>query len=231
MTTAPAQTPAEIGTGIVTACQALAANGCDTGIGGTSASARLARTPCGSTPSTAPLGEVGPDDVMKLDYKGNLLDGNRFVSPGWEFHAGIYGQRADVGSIVHTHSFWICALASMARPLKMRHNLCTLFYQDQVMSPDDDFESIGRSSRLLDRASSPGTGITVGTSLPRAAAPARDPRPDGPPRRHAGATGARSFPRRPACDAQAHRRGGRLPGADLGPHGAPGRADYRHRGI
>ncbi len=156
---------------IVTACRALAANGCDTGIGGHVSLRSEGEEALWINAFDRTLGEVSPNDVMKLDFDGNLLEGNRFVSYGWEFHAGIYGQRHDVNCIVHTHSFWVCALASLARPLKMRHNLCTLFYKDQVMSPDDHFESIGRvigdSSTVLIPWHG---GITVGRSLPRAAA-------------------------------------------------------------
>ena len=54
MTTAVPRTSTDIVTDIVTACQALAANGCDTGIGGHVSVRAPARTPCGSTPSTAP---------------------------------------------------------------------------------------------------------------------------------------------------------------------------------
>lgn len=171
MTTAAPRTSAETVSDIVTACQALAANGCDTGIGGHVSVRAPGEDALWINAFDRTLGEVGRDDVMKIDFEGNLLEGNRFISPGWEFHAGIYGQRPDVNSIVHTHSFWICALASMARPLKMRHNLCTLFYQDQVMSPDDDFESIGPVIGDCSTVLIPWHGgITVGRSLPRAAA-------------------------------------------------------------
>ena len=156
---------------IVTACRALAANGCDTGIGGHVSMRAEGEDALWINAFDRTLGEVGPNDVMKLDFEGNLLEGNRFVSYGWEFHAGIYGQRLDVNSIVHTHSFWVCALASLARPLKMRHNLCTLFYQDQVMSPDDEFESIGPVIGECSTVLIPWHGgITVSSSLPRAAA-------------------------------------------------------------
>ena len=156
---------------IVTACKALAANGCDTGIGGHVSMRSEGEDALWINAFDRTLGEVGPDDVMKLDFEGRLLEGNRFVSYGWEFHAGIYGQRPDVNSIVHTHSFWVCALASLARPLKMRHNLCTLFYEDQVMSPDDEFESIGAVIGNCSTVLIPWHGgITVDSSLPRAAA-------------------------------------------------------------
>ena len=128
---------------VVTACRALAARGCDTGIGGHVSIRDPERREFWINSFDKTLGEMTPDDVVKLDHDGNNVLNDREVSLGYEFHAGIYDQRPDVNAIVHTHGFWVTALASLARPLKMRHNLCTLFHEEQVMSPDDSFASIG----------------------------------------------------------------------------------------
>ena len=128
---------------LVTACKALAARGCDTGIGGHVSLRDPERNEFWINCFDRTLGEMTVSDVVKLDHLGNNVLNDRVVSPGWEFHAGIYAQRPDVNAIVHTHGFWVTALASLNRPLRMRHNLCTLFYEDQVMSPDDSFDSIG----------------------------------------------------------------------------------------
>lgn len=156
---------------IVTACRALAARGCDTGIGGHVSARDPDRRQFWINTFDRTLGEMTPDDVVKLDHDGNNVLDDRFVSLGWEFHAGIYDQRSDVNAIVHTHGFWVTALASLARPLKMRHNLCTLFYDDQVLSPDDSFESIGTAIGQASTIIIPWHGaITVGSSIARAAA-------------------------------------------------------------
>ncbi len=156
---------------VVTACRALAARGCDTGIGGHVSIRDPERREFWINSFDKTLGEMTRADVVKLDHDGNNVLNDREVSLGYEFHAGIYDQRPDVNAIVHTHGFWVTALASLARPLKMRHNLCTLFHDEQVMSPDDSFESIGAA---LGRASTiiiPWHGaITVDRSIGRAAA-------------------------------------------------------------
>ncbi len=156
---------------VVTACRALAARGCDTGIGGHVSVRDPERREFWINSFNRTLGEMTADDVVKLDHDGNNVLNDRFVSLGFEFHAGIYDQRPDVNAIVHTHGFWVTALASLARPLKMRHNLCTLFHDTQVMSPDDSFASI---SKVIGDASTviiPWHGaITVGSSVARASA-------------------------------------------------------------
>jgi L-fuculose-phosphate aldolase len=156
---------------VVTACRALAARGCDTGIGGHVSVRDPDRREFWINSFNRTLGEMTPDDVVKLDHDGNNVLNDRFVSLGWEFHAGIYDQRPDVNAIVHTHGFWVTALASLARPLKMRHNLCTLFHNDQVMSPDDSFQAIGSAIGNASTIIVPWHGaITVGSTLARAAA-------------------------------------------------------------
>jgi L-fuculose-phosphate aldolase len=156
---------------IVTACRALASRGCDTGIGGHVSIRDPERREFWINTFDRTLGEMTSGDVVKLDHEGqNMLD-DRFVSLGWEFHAGIYDQRPDVNAIVHTHGFWVTALASLARPLKMRHNLCTLFYEEQVMSPDDSFASISKALGSASTIIIPWHGaITVGSTIGRAAA-------------------------------------------------------------
>lgn len=156
---------------LVTACQALAVRGCDTGIGGHVSLRDPDRREFWINSFDRTLGEMTEADVVKLDHDGNNVLSDRPVSPGWEFHAGIYDQRPDVNAIVHTHGFWVTALASLARPLKMRHNLCTLFHDDQVMSPDDTFASIGPALADHSTIIIPWHGaITVGRNLGRAAA-------------------------------------------------------------
>ena len=117
------------------------------------------------------LGEVTRDDVMMIDFDGNLVEGSREISPGYEFHPGIYSQRDDVNAIVHTHGFWVSALGSMARPLKIRYNISCLFHDNQVMSPDDQFSSIGSAIGSNDTVLIPWHGaIAVGRNIGRAAA-------------------------------------------------------------
>lgn len=161
----------EIVDDVVTACRGLAAYGCGSGIGGHVS----VRCPGGEgffiNAFDRTLGEMTSADILKLDFAGRLIGEPRVVSLGWEFHAGIYGMREDVDAIVHSHGFWVTSLASLARPLKMRHNLCTLFHEDMVMSPDDRFENIGPALGTASTILIPWHGaITVGRSLPRAAA-------------------------------------------------------------
>ena len=86
--------------------------------------------------------EMTVDDIVLMDFDGNVVDGGRGVSPGIDFHQGIYQRRPDLNAVVHTHGFWITAQSAFARPPLMWHNLCTYFYGRTAVAPDDSLESI-----------------------------------------------------------------------------------------
>ena len=86
--------------------------------------------------------EMTTDDIVLMDFDGNVVDGGRGVSPGIDFHQGIYQRRPDLQAVVHTHGFWITAQSAFARPPLMWHNLCTYFYGRTAVAPDDSLESI-----------------------------------------------------------------------------------------
>lgn len=86
--------------------------------------------------------EMTIEDIVLMDFDGKVVDGGRGVSPGIDFHQGIYKRREDLTAVVHTHGFWITAQSAFARPPKMWHNLCTYFYGRTAVAPDDSLESI-----------------------------------------------------------------------------------------
>lgn len=156
---------------IVTACQALGLRGCGSGIGGHVSMRVQGEEALWINAFDRTLGEITAEDILMIDFDGNLLEGNRPISPGYEFHPGIYSQREDVNAIVHTHGFWGQAGAALARPLKIRHNLACVFHDDQVMSPDDSFASIGPAIGMASTIIIPWHGcINVGSTLGRATA-------------------------------------------------------------
>lgn len=56
------------------------------------------------TPSGVFKGELEPDDLVKVDLSGRVIEG--FLRPSIEtpFHAKIYEKRADVNAVVHSHN-------------------------------------------------------------------------------------------------------------------------------
>jgi ribulose-5-phosphate 4-epimerase/fuculose-1-phosphate aldolase len=156
---------------VFNACRALAAHGLGPGIGG-HVSVRVAgENRFWTNALDRTFEEMRPEDIMELDFEGNVLSGERTVSPGIGFHPGIYKVRRDVGAIVHTHAFWIVAQSSFARPPGVWHNICTYFSGRTVIAPSTT-SAIGHVVRPHDVAIIMPThgAITVAPNIARAAA-------------------------------------------------------------
>ena len=156
---------------VLIACQALGAAGLGDGIGGHVSRRVTGQEAFWINAFDRTLSEVTENDIFLVDYEGNVLNGKREISKGFEFHPAIYERREGINAIVHTHGFWGTALAGLARPLKIRHNLACFFHEDQALSPDDSFASIGEAIGAVNTIIIPWHGcITVGSSIGRATA-------------------------------------------------------------
>lgn len=56
------------------------------------------------TPSGYPRSHTKPEDLVKIDLDGNILEGSLRPSIEVPFHTEIYKRRPDVNAVVHTHS-------------------------------------------------------------------------------------------------------------------------------
>jgi len=70
------------------------------------------------TPSGIFKGELNPDDLVKLDVEGNILDGFLRPSVEWPLHAAIYRVRPDVNAVIHAHNPITLGLALAGVSLK-----------------------------------------------------------------------------------------------------------------
>jgi L-fuculose-phosphate aldolase len=157
---------------VLATCQALGARGFGGVIGGHVS----ARVPDQELYWTNVLDrafeETTIDDIVLMNFAGDVVDASRDVSPGIDFHQGIYERRPDINAVVHSHAFWITAQSAFNRPPKMWHNLSTYFYQRTAVAPDDTLASIAAALGDDDTAIViPWHGaITVGADLSEAAA-------------------------------------------------------------
>lgn len=55
------------------------------------------------TPSGVSKGYMSPEDMLKVDMQGNLLEGQMKPSSEMKMHLEVYKKRADVFAIVHAH--------------------------------------------------------------------------------------------------------------------------------
>jgi len=69
------------------------------------------------TPSQMGYHLIGVDDIVTLDFERNVLEGERKPSIEAGMHIGVYKARPDVGAVVHTHSVYASAVASVRRAI------------------------------------------------------------------------------------------------------------------
>jgi len=69
------------------------------------------------TPSQMGYDLIGVDDIVTLDFERNVLEGERRPSTEAGMHIGVYKARPDVGAVVHTHSVYASAVASVRKAI------------------------------------------------------------------------------------------------------------------
>jgi len=69
------------------------------------------------TPSQIEYDKIGVNDIVVVDFKKNVLEGDRSPSVETGMHIGVYETRPNVGAIVHTHSVYASAIASLGKTI------------------------------------------------------------------------------------------------------------------
>jgi len=64
------------------------------------------------TPSGIPYPAITPEDIVTMDFEGNIIDGKRTPSIERNMHRAIFNARPDVNAIVHTHQNLASAIAA-----------------------------------------------------------------------------------------------------------------------
>lgn len=73
------------------------------------------------------MDEVTPDDLVLLDYEGNILRGEGPRHLEYPLHAEVYRRRADVQAVTHTHPEHCIALGAGDEPFHPLSNDGTFF--------------------------------------------------------------------------------------------------------
>lgn len=68
-------------------------------------------------PSGVPYEELGPSDMVVVDYEGNVVEGDLRPSSDTKTHAVLYKHWKNIGGIVHTHSTYATAWAQTLKDI------------------------------------------------------------------------------------------------------------------
>jgi L-fuculose-phosphate aldolase len=122
---------------VAAARRMLYREGCDSNVGG-HVSARAHGEDAFWATGFEYFDQTRPDNVAKLDFSLQVIEGELSFSPALNFHARIYELRPDVEAIVHLHSHYLSVLSSVqGRTIGMYNVGSVLFYDDQATYFDD----------------------------------------------------------------------------------------------
>ncbi len=76
--------------------------------------------------------EVGPDQVLLVSWDGSVLEGDGRRHVEYPIHTELLRARADVGSVIHTHSPAAVALGSLSVPLRAISHEANLFVPPDI---------------------------------------------------------------------------------------------------
>lgn len=69
------------------------------------------------TPSGVDYEIIKPEDIVIIDFDGNIIDGDKKPSIELGLHLEVYKNRLNVNAIVHTHSEYCTAFAMARKPV------------------------------------------------------------------------------------------------------------------
>lgn len=69
------------------------------------------------TPTSVRYTVMRPEDMVRCDLAGQVLEGTLRPSSEWRMHAAVYRAYPELGAIFHTHSPYATAFAAVHRPI------------------------------------------------------------------------------------------------------------------
>ncbi len=71
------------------------------------------------TPTLTSKGFMKEDDIILIDYEGNVIHGNKKPSSEFLLHTTVYKNRKDIHAVVHAHPVTASAFAIVGRSINM----------------------------------------------------------------------------------------------------------------
>ena len=102
---------------VVKYCQMLITHGLTKGTGGNISILNREEGLFAISPSGIDYFETEPEDIVVMNLKGEIVDGDRKPSIEHELHRIFYTDRDDIAAVVHTHSVYSTVLATLREGL------------------------------------------------------------------------------------------------------------------
>lgn len=106
------------------------------------------------TPTSIHKAKIRTDDLVKIDFNGNILEGYNKPSIEWQFHIAIYKVRPDINAIVHTHNLNVLILNSLDVNLSLDFLMESKYYVKEIAYiPEVEPGSKELAKMIADKAS------------------------------------------------------------------------------
>ncbi len=102
---------------IVETCKKLVTHGLTVGTGGNVSIFNRELNLIAISPSGVDYFAATPEDIVIMNMEGNCIDSVRKPSSEWGMHKIFYDRRTDINAVVHTHSTYSTAIATLRQPL------------------------------------------------------------------------------------------------------------------
>ncbi len=88
------------------------------------------------TSSGSSNGFLEYDDLITIDFDGNVIDGGKKPSSEKKLHIEYYKQRPDIQAIIHVHPVFLCSFAAARKPLDEPVLAENVFYFGEIPLAD-----------------------------------------------------------------------------------------------
>jgi|TARA_Y100000294_G_scaffold155335_1_gene155509 L-fuculose-phosphate aldolase len=78
------------------------------------------------------LDEVNPGDLLRLDYEGNVVEGEGRKHNEWVLFAAMFRDHSEMAAAVHTHAPYCLAVAAQGKSIEPFDQFGTYFYANGV---------------------------------------------------------------------------------------------------
>lgn len=83
------------------------------------------------TPSGLPADEMSADDMVKMDFAGNVVSAGK-PSSEWRFHLDILKARPDTNAVVHVHSMFATTMSCLRMEIPAFHYMISVAGNDSI---------------------------------------------------------------------------------------------------
>ena len=94
--------------------------------------------------------QVTVEDIVTIDFDGNVIEGQGKPPLEFHLHAGIYKTRVDVEAVIHCHPNWSTILTTAGAEYLPVYAQGTLVYPLPILDSPDSINNVDMAKRLTD---------------------------------------------------------------------------------